>query len=78
MLPSERKLVQEVIDRINFIQMSEVDSLDTEELIMDLEEEFGPETVKWALRFLEALKVAQGARGPFRESDPMWDRDLDG
>jgi hypothetical protein len=78
MLPSERKLVDEVIDRITFAQGCDFDSLDTVELVMDLEEEFGAEPVKWAFRFLEARGIVLGSRQPFGEKDPMWDRDLDG
>jgi acyl carrier protein len=60
------------------------DSLDIIELIMELEEEFDKETVKWALRYVEAL-TARLPRRPKRlnslrpvDSDPLWDWDLDG
>jgi acyl carrier protein len=62
------------------------DSLDTIELIMELEEEFDKETVKWALRYVEALTAtARLPRRPKRLnslrpecSEPLWDWDLDG
>jgi hypothetical protein len=62
------------------------DSLDMIELIMELEEEFDKETVKWALRYAQALasqdSLAQRPRHPSPSSsegpDPLWDRELDG
>lgn len=62
------------------------DSLDTIELIMELEEEFDKETVKWAFRYIEALAApARLPRRPKRlnslpteSSEPLWDWDLDG
>lgn len=62
------------------------DSLDKIELIMELEEEFDKETIRWALRYVEALTdravVTQQAKNlsPPRVEvpDPLWDRDLDG
>ena len=66
--------------------LNSADSLDTIESIMGLEEEFDEETIRWALRFLEALAARfDGARRPKPRSgpgpkvpDPLWDRDLDG
>src|SRR5262245_42433424 len=61
------------------------DSLDTMELIMELEEELDKEAVRWALRYIEAVSERAGS---IRESkvrnasnsefaSPLWDRDLD-
>ena len=66
--------------------LESADSLDTIELMMELEEEFDEETIRWALRFMEALAarsdVARRSKpgmgpGP-AVPDPLWDRDLDG
>lgn len=60
------------------------DSLDTIELIMELEEEFDEDTIRWALRYIKALAArSDDARrskpGPRPgDPDPLWDRDLDG
>jgi acyl carrier protein len=62
------------------------DSLDTIELIMELEEDFDKETIRWALRYVEVLadqafltKQANNLLPPRVEvPDPLWDRDLDG
>ena len=62
------------------------DSLDKIELIVELEEEFDKETIRWALRYIEALtdravltKQAKDSSPPRLEvPDPLWDRDLDG
>jgi hypothetical protein len=64
------------------------DSLDTIELIMELEEEVGEEfdedTMRWVMRYIEAIAVRpDGTRrskpGPRPgDPDPLWDRDLDG
>jgi hypothetical protein len=78
MLPSDRKLVQEIIDRLSHIEVFDLDSLDIAELMNELEEEFGPENLKWAVQFRDALRVARGHHGPAGKPDPMWDRDLDG
>jgi hypothetical protein len=78
MLPSERRLVQEVIDRLtHFEQMA--DSLDLIEPYLDLlEEEYGEEAVRWGYRFYEALKVAEERRMAAGDGASLWDRDLDG
>ena len=54
LIPDER--VAEVV-RILTTLPPGLDSLDTVELIMDLEEEFGTETVRLAVRFTEAISV---------------------
>ncbi len=60
------------------------DSLDTIELVMELEEEFDEETIRWALRYIEALSARldddrRSKPGPRSgDPDPLWDRDLDG
>jgi hypothetical protein len=62
------------------------DSLDTIELIVELEEEFGKDTVRWALRYVEALverpevvrRLKPGMGPEPGGPDPLWDRDLDG
>jgi acyl carrier protein len=98
MIPDKR--VAEVVSRLTGVpvdcltghiisllpDLNSADSLDRIELIMELEEEFGKEVVRWALRFMEALaqrhdvahrskpRTGPGPEGP----DPLWDRDLDG
>ena len=98
MIPDKR--VAEVVSRLTGVPedqltgsipspwpiLNSADSLDTIESIMGLEEEFDEETIRWALRFLEALAARfDGARRPKPRSgpgpegpDPVWDRDLDG
>lgn len=73
-----RELIDDVIRRLTLMRDLDADSLDTLELMVNLEEEFGTEPVKWAFRFLEARGVGPGTRRLFGKSDPMWDRDLDG
>ncbi len=97
-IPDER--IAEVVSRLTGVPRDELkkgipselpmigstDSLDTIELIMELEEEFDEETVRWALRYIEALAAtARLPRRPKRlnslrpeNSDPLWDWDLDG
>jgi hypothetical protein len=64
--------------------LQSTDSLDTIELIMGLEEEFDEDTIRWVLRFIEALAersdvTRRSKRGPRPgDPDPLWDRDLDG
>jgi hypothetical protein len=98
MIPDKR--VAEVVSRLTGVPVDQLtastpspwpvlesaDSLDTIELILELEEEFDEETIRWALRFLEALaerhdvarrskpRTGPGPEGP----DPLWDRVLDG
>ena len=98
MIPDKR--VAEVVSRLTGVPVDNLtgyipsplpvlesaDSLDTIELIMELEEEFDEETIRRALRFMEALAarsdVARRSKpgtGPRPEGpDPLWDRDLDG
>jgi hypothetical protein len=47
-----------------------LDSFDTAEMMMELEDEFGIEAVRLAFRFIEASREAQGKRPP---SDPGLD-----
>lgn len=64
------------------------DSLDTIELIMELEEEVGEkfdeETTRWVIRYIEVLAARsnqdrRSKPGPgLGDPDPLWDRDLDG
>ena len=72
-------------DSVRFLSTS-FDQLDTVELIMELEDEFDKETVRWALDFIEAHAERAGttretkariARRPDCAS-PLWDRELDG
>ena len=77
MLPTEQELVEKVLQRIRVIYRLGPDSLDSLEMIMDLEAEFGVEPVKSAFRFLLAREAAQGARPGSAERDSMWDPDLD-
>ena len=98
MIPDKR--VAEVVSRLTEVPedqltgsipspwpiLNSADSLDTIESIMGLEEEFDEETIRWALRFMEALAARSGVArrskpgmgpGP-AVPDPLWDRDLDG
>jgi hypothetical protein len=57
-----------------------MDSLDAVEEILDLEEEFGSETVRRAIRFIEAFgtsSTTQFKPAPSKTSDCLWDPDLD-
>ena len=47
-----------VVDNANFIEDLGADSLDTVELVMAFEEEFGVETVGDAIRFLDKATAA--------------------
>src|SRR5271155_2330134 len=98
MIPDDR--VAEVVSRLTGVPRVELmrgkpqklplfcsaDSLDTVELILELEEEFDKETIRWALRYVEALtdrsfltKQAKDSSPPRPDvPDPLWDRDLDG
>ena len=98
MIPDKR--VAEVVSRLTGVPedqltgsipsplpvLDSADSLDTIELMMGLEEEFDEDTIRWALRFLEALAARSDvARRPKPGTgpgpavpDPLWDRDLDG
>ena len=78
MLPSERAIVGEVIGRITRILHRDHHPVVNAEMIMELQQEFGAEPVKWAFRFLVARGVAQGPPYATSERDPMWDRELDG
>jgi hypothetical protein len=78
MLPSEQKLVEEVIERITVLQQARRDSLDWVEMIVELQEEFGTEAVRWACRFLVARGMAEDRRMAEAARGPLWDRDLDG
>ena len=62
-----------------------MDSLDRVELVMELEDEFDDETVRWALRYIEVLAQRPESRLsdepstlPIGGRDPLWDRELDG
>jgi hypothetical protein len=93
MIPDER--VAEVVSRLTGVPTDELkygippelpvldsaDSLDTIELVMELEEEFDNETVRWAFRYVEALAArSRKRRNSLRpeKTDPLWDWDLDG
>ena len=97
MIPNDR--VAEVVSRLTGVPRDELmrgtptklplfcsaDSLDTIELIMELEEEFDKETIRWALRYVEALAdrafLTQQAKNislsRLDVPDPLWDWDLD-
>lgn len=62
-----------------------MDSLDWAEAIMELEDEFDEETVRWALRYIEVLTDPPGTRrsrtppnSRFDHADSLWDAELDG
>jgi acyl carrier protein len=82
-VPAEHIAVKS--DSIHFLFESG-DSLDTVELIMELEDEFDKETVPWALRYIDALaerSTSTQAPNPSKaprpsSADPLWDRELDG
>jgi acyl carrier protein len=98
MIASER--IAEVVSRLTGVPVEQLkagvrpslplfgsaDALDSIELIVELEEEFDKETVRWALRYAEALVTqADSARQtkhltPRQSSglNPLWDRELDG
>jgi hypothetical protein len=79
MIFDRKELIDDVIRRLSIIQELDLaDSPDNVKWIMGLEEEFGKEPVKRALRILEARGVVLESSRPYEESDPMWDRDLDG
>jgi hypothetical protein len=95
MIPDPR--VAEVVSRLTGVPVEELengipaelplldgaDSLDRVELMMDLKEEFDEETIRWGLRFAEALiaRASRGSRDRPAKSQPsaslMWDGDLD-
>jgi hypothetical protein len=50
----------------------DLDSWDADEMMMELEDDFGIETVRLALRFIEASRSRQQSGRP-----AMWDRELD-
>jgi acyl carrier protein len=97
LIPDDR--VAEVVSRLTGVPKDELkvgiptelplldsaDSLDTIELIMELEEEFDKATVMWALRYIQVLAArthsARRSNVPALRSqkmDPLWDRELDG
>jgi acyl carrier protein len=69
-LSSEQKRINEAIGRIRQIEQLDTDSLDTVELILELEDEFGGKIVNLAISKIKVHKIGQ--------SHPLWDRDLDG
>lgn len=73
LIPDER--VAEVVARLT--DLPEADMLDMVELVQELEDEFGRETVTLAARFVEASRK-HPSRKTSTQSDAMWDRDLDG
>jgi acyl carrier protein len=98
MIPDDR--IAEVVSRLTGVprdalnkgipsvlpMIGSADSLDTMELILELEEEFDEETVNWALRYVEALATPAHLSRRLKRlnslrpenSDPLWDWDLDG
>lgn len=60
-----------------------LDPFDWAELAVELENEFDQETVRWAVRYAEALVESRetrraGVRLRSGGRDPLWDRELDG
>jgi acyl carrier protein len=96
MFPDER--VIEVVSRLTGVPVEQVkaqdtadlrlqdsmDSLDTVELLAEVTEEFDEETVRWAIRYIQALTERAEARRSKRSMlsqpdcpDPLWGRELD-
>jgi hypothetical protein len=97
MIPDDR--IAEAVSRLTGVPREELragmpmelpgldraDSLDRVELMMELEDEFDEETIRWAHRFIQAYAdraralSRSSARATARSSatDPMWDRELD-
>ena len=80
--PSDQKQrLREATDRVR--QLGDLaslgaDSLDRVELECELAEEFGRDVAEHAIAAVAKEKRA-GASGPSpRDSEPLWDRDLDG
>jgi hypothetical protein len=78
MLPSEQRLVQELIDRIALFEQTQPESWQWAKLTSYLEDLYGEEPVRWAIRFFDALKVAEERRLDAAGTGPLWDRELDG
>ena len=97
MFPDER--VIEVVRRLTGVPVEQIkaqgtpdlrlpdsmDSLDTVELVAELKEEFDEETIRWAVRYIQALteraEVRRSKRSMLSQPDcpdPLWDRELDG
>ena len=54
------------------------DPIDTIEIVVDLEAEFGTGVVQQAIYLLERKRKRSTSQPTCGESDPLWDRDLDG
>jgi hypothetical protein len=78
MLPFEQRLVEDVIDRLTLLQGRSPDSVDGAEVILEVQEEFGMEAVRWGFRFFLARGAAERRRLAAAARGPLWDRDLDG
>jgi hypothetical protein len=57
-----------------------LDSLDLVELVMELEDEFDEQTLRWAVRYIEALAkppAKDSRRSSSGGADLLWDPELD-
>jgi hypothetical protein len=72
------ELIAAVIQRITVMEGLGMDPLDTIEILVDLETEFGTGVVQQAIYLLEKKKKRSRSQPTGGESDPLWDRELDG
>jgi len=77
MLPSEAKLIDEAICWIEQIQGCDADALDSVEMVLELQEQFGIEVVDQAIRILNNRPMRKPCRPLSGDVDPLWDRELD-
>ena len=72
------ELVAAVMQRITVMEGLGMDPLDTFEIVVDLEVEFGSGVVQQAIYLLERKRKRSRSKPTGGESDPLWDRELDG
>jgi hypothetical protein len=72
------ELIAAVIQRITVMQRVGMDPLDNIKFVVDLEAEFGTGVVQRALHLLERKQKRLRSQPSGGESDPLWDRELDG
>lgn len=74
----KNELIVAVIQSITMMEGLGMDPLDTIEIVEDLEAEFGSGVVRQAIYRLERKKKRDRSEPTGGESDPLWDRELDG